>query len=79
MQLSCRETFVQAILEDLHELCQPLTALQCRLEVARMPGEPRMLLETVEDSLMQTRRMFAAVAVMRERLLSEEAREWAED
>lgn len=79
MQLRCRDMFMQEILEDLHELCQPLTALQCRLEMARMPGDSRLLLETVEDSLMQTRRLFAAIAVMRERLLSEEAREWAEE
>jgi hypothetical protein len=25
---------------ELHDLCQPLTALQCRLEMGRMIGEP---------------------------------------
>jgi hypothetical protein len=35
-------------------------------------------METVEDSLTETRRIFIAVARMRERILSEEAREWAE-
>jgi signal transduction histidine kinase len=71
-----REDLVREMAHDLHELCQPLTALQCRLELARMMGDAGLLLETVEDSLTETRRMFSTVGRMRERLMSEEALEW---
>jgi hypothetical protein len=72
MQVCGSETLVQEMSELLHDLCQPLTALQCRLEIARMQNEPHLLLEMVEDSLIETRRMVVAIAAMRERLLSEE-------
>lgn len=74
-----REELVREIAHDLHELCQPLTALQCRLELARIMGDAGLLLETVEDSLTETRRMFETVERMRERLMSEEALEWVGD
>jgi hypothetical protein len=74
-----RDAFLNEIAEELHDLCQPLTALQCLLEIARLPGDcHNVLLETVEDSLTETRRIFIAVARMRERILSEDARDWAE-
>jgi hypothetical protein len=73
MQISRHEAFTRQILEHLHELCQPLTALQCRLEMGTMHvDQPELLLETIHDSLIETRRLFAAVAAMREGLLSED-------
>lgn len=66
------EALVEEMRERLHELCQPLTALQCRLEMGRMQGDtPELLLETIQHGLIETQRMFAAIAAMRERLLSE--------
>ena len=58
---------------DLHELCQPLTALQCRLEIGRMMGNEEALLEAVDGSLEETRRMFEVVDRMRQRLIREDA------
>lgn len=54
---------------ELHDLCQPLTVLQCRLEMSRIPafgGNPE---EAIDESLGETRRIFDIVARMRERLL----------
>ena len=71
MPMSRHEAFVREMSEKLHDLCQPLTALQCRLEMAKMQGDPTHLLETVDDSLIETARMFAAIAEMRLRLFNE--------
>jgi hypothetical protein len=57
---------------ELHDLCQPLTALQCRLEMGRMPGHPGGLEEAVNGSLEETRRLFEIVARIRQRLLADE-------
>lgn len=54
---------------ELHDLCQPLTALQCRLEFARMLGHAEAFEEAVNGGLEETRRMFAIIIHMRERLL----------
>jgi hypothetical protein len=58
---------------ELHDLCQPLTALQCRLEMGRMLGHAGALEESVDGALEETRRMFEVVAQMRQRLLGIEA------
>jgi hypothetical protein len=54
---------------ELHDLCQPLTALQCRLEMGKMLGHPEALEEAVKGGLEETRRMFHIIAHMRQRLL----------
>ena len=73
MPIDSHQAFTQEMREHLHELCQPLTALQCRLEMGMMHGgQPELLLETLHDSLIETRRLFAAIAAMRERLLDED-------
>lgn len=54
---------------ELHDLCQPLTALQCRLEMGKMLGHPEALEEAVNGGLKETRRMFHIIAQMRQRLL----------
>lgn len=50
---------------DLHDLCQPLTALQCRLEIGKMIGDGVALREAVDGGLDETQRMFDVVARMR--------------
>ncbi|HSY37718.1 MAG TPA: hypothetical protein VK814_18330 [Acidobacteriaceae bacterium] len=57
---------------ELHDLCQPLTALQCRLEMGRMLGNPEALEEAVKGGLEETRRMFRIIAHMRQRLVEME-------
>jgi C4-dicarboxylate-specific signal transduction histidine kinase len=54
---------------ELHDLCQPLTALQCRLELGRMLGHAGALEESIDGALEETRRMFEVIAQMRQRLL----------
>jgi hypothetical protein len=54
---------------ELHDLCQPLTALQCRLEIGGMLGHAAALEEAVNGGLEETRRMFDVIARMRQRLL----------
>jgi hypothetical protein len=66
-------SFMQEIFLELHNLCQPLTALQCRLEIAKATGELEALRSGVEDSLVETSRMFEAVAQMRKCLLAQQA------
>jgi hypothetical protein len=60
---------------ELHDLCQPLTALHCRLEMGKMLGHAEALEEAVNGGLEETRRMFAVIALMRQRLLGIEAAE----
>jgi hypothetical protein len=65
-------TSLQQMDSELHDLCQPLTALQCQLELGKMLDHETALREAVDGALMETRRMFEIVARMRERLLDEE-------
>jgi len=71
--LMTREQLLEQIHADLHDLCQPLTALQCRLEIGRMLGHDSALQEAVDGGLEETQRMFAAINQMRQRLLHEDA------
>ena len=50
----------------LHNLCQPLTTLQCRLEMAGLVGRPEAYREGVEEGLAECRRMMQVVGAMRE-------------
>ncbi len=66
---------IDSVLEfELHQLCQPLTTLRCRLELAMMmsgPDEPEgreALVEAVEGGLQDVQRIFACVDRLRERL-----------
>ncbi len=54
---------------ELHDLCQPLTALQCRLEMGTMVGGVEAFEEAVRGGLEETRRMFKIIDLMRQRLL----------
>ena len=44
----------------VHDLCQPLTTLQCRLELATLTCTPESYREAVEDGLAECRRMVEA-------------------
>jgi hypothetical protein len=54
----------------LHELCQPLTTLQCRLEMAGVIGTAEGYREAVDQGLAECLRLVRAVESMREILRS---------
>jgi hypothetical protein len=49
----------------LHDLCQPLTTLQCRLEMAVVVGTPEAYREAVDMGLVECARLVEAVGSMR--------------
>jgi hypothetical protein len=51
--------------KELHDLCQPLTTLQCRLEMAVLVGSPEAYREGVEEGLAECQRIIVAVRMMR--------------
>jgi hypothetical protein len=54
----------------LHELCQPLTTLQCRLEMAGLVDTPEGYRAAVDHGLAECSRLVLAVGSMREILQS---------
>lgn len=56
----------------LHDLCQPLTTLQCRLEMAGMLGTMEAYREAVELGLVECERLAASAGEMRELLQADE-------
>ena len=69
--------FQEAMEFELHELCQPLTTLRCRLELAKMlsedegPEATEALQEAVDEGLQDIHRIFVAVEKLRQRLLEQ--------
>ncbi len=57
---------LQRISAALHELCQPLTTLQCRLEMAELVHTPDAYRDAVEAGLTECARLAVAVASMRD-------------
>lgn len=51
--------------EAIHLLCQPLTTVQCRLEMASLVATTEAYREAVETGLAECRRMVEAVEAMR--------------
>jgi hypothetical protein len=52
--------------QALHDLCQPLTTLQCRLELAGLVGTDEAYREAVRLALVECERVAESVGVMRE-------------
>jgi hypothetical protein len=73
MSISRSEIDLEQSNVELHDLCQPLTALQCRLEMGRMLGGTKAFEEAVNGGLEETRRMFKIIDHMRQRLLEIQA------
>lgn len=67
-----RNTATEQMHEELHDLCQPLTALQCRLEIGKLLANGAALQEAVDGGLAETQRMFEVIDRIRQRLLREE-------
>ncbi len=62
---------LQEMESRLHDLCQPLTTLQCRLELGQLCGDEVSLMEAVEGALVETAKLFQGIGMMRERLVRE--------
>jgi len=56
---------LQRLSRALHDLCQPLTTLQCRLEMAGVVGTAAAYREAVEHGLDECGRLIDAVDRMR--------------
>ena len=66
----CERSSADAVLEEmgqaLHDLCQPLTTLQCRLEMAGLVGTMEAHREAVDLGLEECSRLVTSVGLMRE-------------
>jgi signal transduction histidine kinase len=56
---------IEAIAAALHEMCQPLTALQCRLELGGIRQSAHAMREDIGGAMDDCARMMAAVSRMR--------------
>jgi signal transduction histidine kinase len=80
MELSSRteELFTEMFTgmeEALHDLCQPLTVLQCKLEIGLLRGGEEAAHKAVLDGLRECKRLNAAVTTMRD--LMRQRQSWA--
>jgi hypothetical protein len=57
---------MEQISQALHDLCQPLTTLQCRLEIAQLSGSQEDYRDAVKLGLIECERLIDGVGVMRE-------------
>jgi signal transduction histidine kinase len=57
--------------QALHDLCQPLTVLQCKLELGLLSGKEEAIQAAVRDGLHECRRLNATVQAMRNLVRSE--------
>ena len=69
-----KDSMLREMERELHDLCQPLTKLQCGLELGQMCGDEASLMEAVEGALVETAALFQGIGVMRERLVREMGR-----
>lgn len=65
---SSNEILLHEIEEELHDLCQPLTVLRCRLDVGKSDGSPQGLRDAVDGALDETTRLMESIRRMRERV-----------
>jgi hypothetical protein len=65
------ERFLETMHEVLHGLCQPLTALQCKLGLGELSGEAAAMHEAICQALGECTRLNGAVATMRELVVRE--------
>jgi C4-dicarboxylate-specific signal transduction histidine kinase len=63
-EASCEEG-VRRIGKALHDLCQPLTTLQCRLEMAQVLGTAEAYREAVEMGMAECVRLTTAIGSLR--------------
>jgi len=56
---------IETIAAALHDMCQPLTALQCRLELGGIRSSAHAMREDIDGAMKDCARMIAAVSRMR--------------
>jgi signal transduction histidine kinase len=56
---------MECIAAALHDLCQPLTALQCSLDLGQMQDDTQSMRASMEGALQECARLRVAVARMR--------------
>ena len=56
---------MERVASALHDMCQPLMTLQCRLEIGRMVATAEGNEEAVRESLVECTRLLHAVDVLR--------------
>ncbi len=54
----------------LHDLCQPLTALQCRLEIGKMDATAEGMETAIEDALTECTRLNGMVRAMQDKVVN---------
>jgi signal transduction histidine kinase len=64
MTVAIEEEWLAEMGDKLHDLCQPLTALQCRLEIGMLHGRPDTMRATMEEALHECERMNNRVHAM---------------
>jgi signal transduction histidine kinase len=57
---------IRGIESALHEMCQPLTVLRCRLELAGLDGSLDAMRDAIVDSVQQCARLNATVETIRD-------------
>jgi hypothetical protein len=62
----CGAVGMDQISQALHDLCQPLTTLQCRLEIAQLGGTDQDYRDAVELGLLECDRLIESVGLMRQ-------------
>jgi hypothetical protein len=62
---------IERIEQALHDLCQPLTVLQCKLELGLLSGGEDAIHAAMRDGLHECRRLNASVVAMRDLLKNE--------
>ncbi|MDQ2835559.1 MAG: hypothetical protein M3Y50_17815 [Acidobacteriota bacterium] len=61
-------SFAEQIDVALHDICQPLTVLQCRLAMGELIGEPDSMREAIREALKECARLNVTVEKMRKTL-----------
>jgi len=67
-----QDSMIASVREELHELSQPVTAMMCLLELAKMQGDDKSMREAIDSALRECTRVVGSVR--RVRLVLEEAR-----
>ena len=68
MEVALWDGMLRDLDRELHDLCQPLTTLQGRLELAQLLGDPAALKEAVDSGVVEVGRISVAAGRMREML-----------
>ena len=67
--LAAEMALAKEISIGLHDLCQPLTALQCRLELGKMDATAEGMEAAIADALAECARLNDMVRAMQDRVL----------